>query len=77
LAAPGLEEAADARHALQTVPEGSRESASICAEHRCTMANQCALYSFNQVFLAHNASKEERVEALQQNLSAREKKFQV
>lgn len=41
------------------------------------MANQCALYSFNQVFLAHNASKEERVEALQQNLSAREKKFQV
>ncbi|KAJ9105108.1 hypothetical protein QFC20_004395 [Naganishia adeliensis] len=32
---------------------------------------------FNQVFLAHNASKEERVQALQQNLSEREKKFQV
>jgi hypothetical protein len=36
-----------------------------------------AIPSFNQVFLAHNASKEERVQALQNNLSEREKKFQI
>ncbi|GHJ89636.1 hypothetical protein NliqN6_6038 [Naganishia liquefaciens] len=32
---------------------------------------------FNQVYLAHNATKEERVAALQNNMAEREKKFQV